>query len=466
LLAGCADSRAPQSAASSSAQTGAGQVIEGASGAGDPYFPDLGNGGYDVTHYDLSFVVDPRTNQVTAKAVITATVVQALSRFDLDLTGLDITSLSVDGTAAPFTRDGRELVITPAKTLPPQATFTTTVEYRGTPEPRTTKAIPIAVGWIATGDGSFVLNEPEGASTWYPVNDHPKDKATYSFHVTVPDGVTVVANGDLVGQKPTGDGHTTWDYDEKAPMASYLTQLAIGDYQVTSTPGPNGITIRNAFAPDVAADAAVDFSRTPDMLQFFAGEFGPYPFDVYGVLVVDERTQYALETQTLSLFDASFVNGDASDDSIAAHELSHQWFGDSVTPASWKDVWLNEGFATYCEWLWQAHADGTPIDQLAKHAHDLAAAQSGDIVPGDPGVDHLFDVPVVYDRGALTLHALRLTVGDDTFFTILRTWVSRFAGKNVTTADFMSLANEIAHTDLTDLFNAWLYRAPVPDLPS
>ncbi|MEY2434335.1 MAG: hypothetical protein QOC92_4060, partial [Acidimicrobiaceae bacterium] len=341
-----------------------------------------------------------------AIATISAEAVQGLSRFNLDFLGLEIQSVKVNGVDAAHSRDGRELAITPAKAISTGETFTTTVLYRGSPEPRSTKAIPIAVGWIATGNGSYVLNEPEGASTWYPVNDHPSDKASYTFHVIVPDGYSVIANGNLVNKTPTGDGHTTWTYEEKAPMASYLTQLAIGDFRFSTTPGPDGVAIRNAFASPLADDATIDFSRTPEMLQLFAADFGPYPFDVYGAVVVNDRTQFALETQTLSIFDSSFVDGSVDGDEAIAHELAHQWFGDSLTPSSWKDIWLNEGFATYGEWLWHEHVSGTPI---ALSAHAVYDQLNGTALPGDPGVEHLFDVGAVYDRGALTLQALRLT---------------------------------------------------------
>ena len=398
-----------------------------------------------------------------ATATISADALQSLSSFDLDFLGLEIETLKVNGADAAFSRDGGELAITPAKPIGSGESFTVTVLYRGSPEPRSTKAIPIAVGWIGTGDGSYVLNEPEGAQTWYPVNDHPSDKASYTFHVTVPDGVSVIANGRLESQTPTGDGHTTWTYDEKAPMASYLTQLAIGDFRLTNEPGPDGVTIRNAFASPLADDATIDFSRTPEMLQLFAADFGPYPFDVYGAVVVNDRTQFALETQTISIFDGSFVDGSVNGDDVVAHELAHQWFGDSVTPSSWKDIWLTEGFATYAEWLWREHVDGVPVATTAQAVHDQLSSKT---LPGDPGVDHLFDVGAVYQRGALTLQALRLTIGDDAFFSTLRTYASRFAGKNVTTNDFITVANEVAGRDLHDLFDLWLYREALPALPS
>ena len=436
----------------------------GARGAGDAYFPDLGNGGYDVSHYDLDLTVDPQSNHLDGKATIKATATQDLSQFNLDLLGLQVSRLFVDGNEAAFVRDGGEMVVTPARPLTNGKDFTVDVTYAGAPEPKSTKALAVAVGWISTGDGSFVLSEPEGASTWFPVNDHPKDKASYTFRLTVPTGVTAVANGDLVSQARSADGaHTTFTYEATAPMASYLAEVAIGDYRVENSDGPDGVKIRNVFASPLAGPAQEDVRRTPDMLQLFASDFGPYPFDIYGALVVNERTQLALETQTLSLFDSSQINGDVSDDAVVAHELAHQWFGDDVSLSSWKDIWLNEGFATYAEWLWREHTDGVSVQSQAQQFHDKLPSSS-EVLSGDPGVDHLFDVAVVYYRPAVMLQALRLSVGDDAFFTILRTYVSRFGGKNATTDDFIGVVNEVAKRDLRPLFDAWLYAAPLPAL--
>ncbi|HEX2381942.1 MAG TPA: M1 family metallopeptidase [Acidimicrobiales bacterium] len=465
LVAGCSKSSPPRASASNSSLS-AQAPTPGASGAGDPYFPDLGNGGYDVDHYDLAIAVaDPRLNQITGRATVTAKATQALSRFDFDLSGLTVQSVTVDGVAAAnIAREGRELVITPVQPVEAQHTFTTVVDYSGGPEPRSTPAVPIAVGWVATGDGSFVISEPEGASTWYPVNDHPSDKATYTFHLDVPETATTVANGDLVSRTPNASGSVTWTYDAKQPMASYLAQVAIGDYQVMTAPGPDGVTIRNVFHSSVA-DGSPTFARTPDMISFFASLFGPFPFDIYGALVVNERTTFALETQTLSLFGDDVVS--RGGDITVAHEVAHQWFGDNVSVESWKDVWLAEGFATYAEWLWTEHSGGAPVAQTAQATLDQIRNDVGSLPPpGDPGVEHMFG-PSVYQRGALTLQALRLTVGDSVFFDILHTYASKYAGANATTADFISVAAQVSgRTDLQPLFDAWLYQTSLPDLPA
>jgi aminopeptidase N len=444
----------------------------GSPGVGDPYYANLGNGGYDVDHYDLAITVaDPKQNHIDGRATITAKATQSLSSFDLDLSGLTAQSVTVDGVAATAIGDtgkGHELVITPAQTIAVDREFTTIVEYAGEPEPRSDPALPIAVGWIATGDGSFVLSEPDGASTWYPVNDHPIDKATYTFHIDVPQGTTAVANGDLVGQSqapaPEDPSRVVWTYDEKAPMASYLAEVAIGDYQVTNAPGPDGITMRNVVATSLVDQASGMFDRTPEMISYFSSRFGPFPFDIYGGLVVNERTGFALENQTLSVFGSDLVGRGA--EIIVAHELAHQWFGDSVSVKQWDDIWLNEGFATYAEWLWSEHANGTPVAQSAQRTLDqLRAEPDAATPPGNPGVTDMFGAGV-YMRGALALQALRKTVGDDQFFTILRTYTAKFAGGNADTADFIAVAKQVSgRNDLQPLFDAWLFQPPLPDLP-
>jgi aminopeptidase N len=250
----------------------------------------------------------------------------------------------------------------------------------------------------------------------------------------------------------------TWVYEMTDPMASYLVQVAIGDFDIVESTGPDGLPIRHAIDTDVSRDQVRALDRTGEMIDVLDDMFGPFPFDTYGGLVVDEEIGFALEDQTLTLFSP----GAAGDESTVVHELAHQWFGDDVSPALWKDVWLNEGFATYASWLWSERTGGEDADSLARQV-DQADGAALDLPPADPGPDDLF-AGSVYDRGALTLHVLRRTIGDDAFFTLLHRWVERYGGRSASTADFEALAEEVSGQELTPMFDAWLRAPTAPSL--
>jgi aminopeptidase N len=433
---------------------------------GDPYYPGLGNSGYDVEHYTIVLDVDVETNTIAALTTIEAEARADLDTFNLDFQGIPIAELLVDGAEAVYTIvDERELVITPPDDIADGEDFTVTVSYVGEPDPVYPEAIPILNGWINHGDGIYVMGETQGAETWYPVNNHPLDKATYRLEVTVEDEYVVLANGLLIDTIDNEDGTLTYIWETEYPVASYLVTIGIGDFVVQTQEGPDGLLIRNYFPPEVAEEAAYDFGRTPEMIEYFDDLFGPYPFEAYGVYVVDDSIGYALETQTISLFGRNAVSGTRRIESVAAHELAHQWYGNSVSPATWEDIWLNEGFATYAQALWEEHLDGE--DGLVDYMDNLYRALeqgSEDILIGSPPTDNLFD-RAVYIRGAWTLHALRLTVGDEAFFDILRTYSQRFAYGNASTEDFVALAEELSGQDLGDFFDAWLFQTELPQKP-
>jgi aminopeptidase N len=434
----------------------------GGRGVGDAYFPDLGNGGYDVEHYDLALTWHADAGVLDGVATITATATQDLSRFDLDLSGLEVGSTKVDGRAATTRRDADELVVTPPRAIADGHRFEVVVAYGGTPEPIHQGTDLFRVGWQTAGREAFVASEPAGAATFFPGNDHPSDKATYTFHVTAPEDQVVATNGQPLGQRTLEDGTVTWDSAARDPIASYLVQVAIGDYEVVpdGTSGA-GVPIRHVLHRDLAPRARDTVARTAQMMDVMAGIWGPYPFEGYGVLAVDRPLGFALETQTLTLIGSDIAEQGRDADVTLVHELAHQWVGDAVSPATWKDIWLNEGFATYSEWLWSERTGGLPAARLARRVEGEPGL---DGPTADPGPDELFQ-PTVYDRGALTLEALREQIGDDAFFRVLRTWVEEHSGGSASTADFTALAARVSGQDLTALFDRWLQQPTVPSLP-
>jgi aminopeptidase N len=439
------------------ATTSSAPAVAGESGVGDRYFPEAGNGGYDVASYALALSWS-EGGAIDAVTTIEASATTRLATLNLDLVGLEVTSLDVDRAPAEFERRGRELVITPRDPIEADSQFTIEVAYRGRPGRVSEGTELFDTGWFTDDRGAFVASEPIGAATFLPSNDHPLDKATYTFAVEVPADLEVAANGRFVA-RDDGGATATWRYEMDDPMASYLVQVAIGDF-VFDEPSGGPVPIRNAYPASVGVGgAAAAFAATGDMIDFYDDIFGPYPFDQYGVVVVDEPLGFALETQGLSLFGVDLLGVQYED--IVAHELAHQWFGDSVSPASWQDIWLNEGFATYAEWLWGEHAGGLPPSSRAR---DAMAGLESTVPPGDPGPQELFAFDAVYQRGASTLQALRERVGDDDFFAILRGWVERHGYDSATTDDFIALSEEVSGEQLDELFNAWLYQAPVPTL--
>jgi Peptidase family M1 domain/Peptidase M1 N-terminal domain len=646
----------------------------GAPGAGDPYFPLDGNGGYDVKHYTLDVTYDPETDVVDGKATIEARATQNLSSFNLDLDGLTVESVKVNGRWAAWSRDGAELTITPPKGLRKHRKFTTVVRYEGIPETIGDPALGVS-GFIHTDDGTLVAGQPDVAATWYPVNDHPSDKAAYTFHITVPAGLEAVANGVLKAQR-TKRGWTTWTWVAKEPMASYLTTATIGEFDLRAykeagirfwdaidpdlfdpvaeprtgsqfaisqqaepsykrlartisvpaggatlsfwitrdtetnwdfvfveahAPGSdewttlrdvNGNTDQNtgfvcpfwlslhpflehyqtdngddtcspegttgdwwaasgssggyeqwvvdlspyaggvvevsisyasddlvqlpgAFVDDIAvstgegttsfeddgntfdgwtvpgapagsapndndwiAGTAADtppplgdtvvqsFARQSEIIEFESSMFGDYPFSAGGGIVDDLDIGFALEVQTRPIYAKGFFTDPVQGDFVIVHELAHQWFGDSLALARWQHIWLNEGFATYAEWLWAEH-EGFATAQEIFDGNYFGIPEDDpfwSLTIGDPGPDALLD-GAVYTRGAMTLQQLRVTVGDDDFFRILRKWAQSREGDNVATDEFIRLAERISGEDLDELFDAWLFTPGRPALP-
>jgi aminopeptidase N len=511
-------------------------------GAGDPYYPDLGNAGYHAEHYALDLSVDPVRGTLAGTAQIQARATRTLSRFSLDLAGLTVRQVTVDGAPATVSRVQDKLVITPSRPLAARRAFRVTVAYRGTPQPIADPSGDSTgatlVGWHHDGDEVYVASETAGARTWYPVNDAPGDKAAYTFRVTVPAGYTAVTNGLPAARSSTGTT-TTFTWQSTAPMASYLATLEVGRFTQLTTSGPHGLPILSYAPAALAAQARRTFADLPEMIDYFESILGPYPFQVAGVTVVSPAFRWSLETQTRPLYGSQILAlpADVAQEGIS-HELAHQWFGDSLTPAHWSDIWLNEGFATYLSWLWLEHQgtrafltglmrsqygyelNAPDYARLLEHP-DLPPAQvllilrrqfrpDGQVVPDTqilaamglatasqltsrkalgllgvkpgsadaaayleaarssaPAVPPPADLftTAVYARGAMTLQALRVRVGDPVFFRILRAYAAGYRYGNVTTKDFIAVADKVSGQNLNGFFTSWLYDPAAPPMP-
>lgn len=460
-VAALALAAAPSLAGAAPGKPGQPRYTAGADGAGDPYFPLAGNGGTDVQHYDLDLTYTPPAaapapleGTLDATATIDLVATQDLDRFNLDLRGLTATSVTVNGHRATFEQVTNELRISPRPKLKTGQQARVVVVYGGTTI-RPTDIEGALYGWVTTRDGAMVVSEPDGSATWFPSNDHPTDKATYDFEITVPDGLTAVANGLLVGQS-TADGWTTWTWDAPDPMAAYLATASVGNYVLTTSTAGDGTPIINAVDADLPASASANLPVTEQMIPFFAELYGPYPFVAYGAIVDDDSVGYALEVQTRSVFSRSASSG------TIAHELAHQWMGDEVSTERWADIWLNEGWATYSTWMWTEHTGGRTAD--AAFAQEMARPADSSfwqLVVADPGPFGIFASPI-YNRGADTLHALRRKIGDEAFFDLAKQWVSTYGGGSASTADFIALAEDVSGQDLTHFFDVWLYTPAKP----
>ncbi|MEV5879848.1 M1 family metallopeptidase [Streptomyces sp. NPDC052101] len=440
-------------------------------GIGDRLFPYLGNPGYDVVLYDLSFTY-PGSNEKPLQAVttISARTTADLDRINLDFAHGTVQSVEVDGHPADFTSAGEDLVVTPEHPLAEGSWTRITVKHTSDP----VAAKDQDGGWVRTTDGLAMANQADAAHLVFPCNDHPSDKAMFTFHVTAPNGYTVVANGLPTGEEQTGDT-TTWTYRTRHPMATELAQVSIGRSTVLHREGPHGLAVRDVVPSADTKAVEPWLARTPDQIAWMESKVGPYPFETYGVLMAQASTGFELETQTLSLFEKNLFTETIYPkwyiESIMVHELSHQWFGDSVSPRTWSDVWLNEGHATWYEALYAEETAHRPMADRMKAAY--AASDSWRAAGGPPGLPKaaapgqkisLFR-PNVYDGAALVLYALRQEIGQSAFERLEREWVQEHRDSTATTADFIRLASTVSGRDLSGFLKGWLYDEKTPPMP-
>lgn len=427
----------------------------------DPYVPGHGDPAYGVDRYDLDLTYKAAGNHLSGRAHLTLTTEVDTESIALDLHALRVTKVEVSGASLKrWAHRASRLVLRFDGTVPAGSVLSLSISYAGTP--RTVPGPDGRAGWEELDDGVIVAAQPHGAPSWFPCNDRAADKATYRISVTTDAAYTVVANGSLVERRKVGRA-TQWTYAMDEPMAPYLATVQIGQYETTDLAGAV-VPVRLVHPPRLRAAVADAFSDQVRMLDVFSDLFGPYPFGEYVVVVTDDVLEIPLESQGMATFGSNHCTRSWEAQRLIAHELSHQWFGNAVTVAQWSDIWLHEGFACYAEWLWSEAAGIATVQEQAARHHARLAASPQDIVVGAPGPADLFD-DRVYKRGALTLHALRCSVGDEAFFGVLQDWVARHRGGVVTTDQFEALCDRAAGRRLSDLFGAWLRGTSLPPLP-
>lgn len=430
----------------------------------DPFFPTHGNNGIDVLSYDLEIDVRPGTGRIEAMAELAILAEQELERFSLDLHGLDVSRVTVNGFRANFSRVGGKLNIRPLSTIPRGLPFLVLIEYSGVPATLQDPTIPddpsARLGWFKYRNQTYVLSEPIGASTFFPANDEPTDKALFRFSLTVPKPYTAVANGVLTTTRNLGASQR-FVWEMRQPMTTWLATVQVNRFSVFETRAPNGIPVRVYSTPTTPPAHIQDYALSAQMLPVFERWMGPYPFEAYASVVIDDPTLfYALETQTVSSFPLGWA-----DQFVVAHELAHQWFGNSAAIEKWEDLWIAEGAATYFEIFWPNHNDREAFDAEMLALYDYIVANNvGPAVVDEP--DQMFTARTYY-RGASALYALRLTVGDQKFFDIMTAFATLYRGRNADSQDFIRVAVEISGDgSVRGLLEDWLYDEPVPPLPA
>ncbi|MEV0433975.1 M1 family metallopeptidase [Nocardia sp. NPDC050413] len=419
--------------------------LVGAPGLGDPYYPLDGNGGYDVSHYDITVDYDPPTHQLRGTARIDARANQPLAQFNLDYRGPDVLMVTVNGQPAGFAREGdHELVVSPLLPLLPGLPMRIVIHYAG--EAADTEG----EGWTyAPSGGAFAIGQPHSASSWYPLNDTPLDKATFTLHATVPAEWEVMSTGARTRHEARdGKLHTSWE--TRSPVLGYLTTIAVDHFTFLEQHRADGTPVLSAFAPD-SDDNRADEQRLPEILDFLENLYGPYPFEVAGGIYVDAEVPFSLETQTRPTY------APWADLNTVVHELAHQWWGDTMSVRQWSDICLNECFASYtADYLWIERVDGADVD--AKYREDIAKyrwEQDFWTYPlADPGAGSEFTS--VYWRGPLFLHALRKLIGDDVFFTAVKDFVNAHRDGHASMPEFRAFVQSRTSMPLGEFLSEWL----------
>jgi aminopeptidase N len=433
-------------------------AVAGAATIGDSLIPGDGNGGYDVQKYALELDVEAPAGPLVGKCTIDARAKQALASFNLDFHGLDVVRILVDGAVADFERAEDELTVKPATPLAKDRDFRCVVEYFGNPEGVKDPSMPgFSMGWTVRDGEAYVFSQPGGAKTFFPCNDHPLDKALFSFRVRVPRPLQAVANGKLFELLEEEDART-YVWSARDPMATYLVTIAIAEFDSETWTSPSGLEITNWFTKKSRESSRKAFQKTDEILEYFSSAFGPYPFEIAGNILTNARVPGALETQTKPVYGAG-----TGTEEVIAHELAHQWFGNAVCVEDWNDIWINEGVAEYAAWMYLESQEGAEaFAKKLKESYAMARAMKA-TPPGHMTVRQMFGA-AVYLRGPFALHFLRRQLGDERFLALMRRWMSDHLHGNASLEDFLALVDELGGKDARAALDPWLFDESMPSV--
>ncbi len=428
----------------------------------DPVYPDYGNPAIDVLRYQLDLTWDPAARMLTGSATLTLRPVRPLAEIALDFAaGYTVDRATVDGTAAPAGRAGGDLVLRPARPLVMDQPVTAVVAYHGRPSPAAfpgNRADVPAVGMTVTNDGAlWTMQEPYGAFTWYPCSDQPSDEALYDFAVTVPAGWSGVANGAPAPPVDAGGGRRTFRWHAAEPIATYLVTLSVDRFERLDDVGPHGLPVTYWVRPADADRMLPTLRQTPAMLTWLEARLGRYPFSTAGIVIVPGDS--GMETQTMVTLGA--ISGpDAVP--VVLHELAHHWFGDAVTPRTWRDVWLNEGFATYLQLMYTVDRLGGNGEATLRNWRTQDAGLRRQYGPPGNYRPDAFAARNVYLGPALMLHELRGVLGDPAFFAMLHDWAQHHVNTQQDRESFTTWLDAYTGRKLSPIVDKWLDSPTTP----